>query len=466
VSATAALTPAHLAAGAGFGLIGLAVCAGVALWARPALVALAFLIPFHRLAVAIVDHAGRWPADPVPDDALRAFLARSYYLDLSILAGLVGGALIVQTRRRSFPRPRWLVVVVAADAVAVGLLSVALGVHVPRAAAFSVMLTVAGPLSLLAALCIRPSARTTTAMRWAFVLAAAVLGGVALVEQRIGTRLPLWLGGAAPHADSAFYSGPDSTGYRSGSLLRTPLELAFFMAAALPLALTTLIASRRARPLATIAAGLVIAGLAVTYTRSSYLGAAVGLAVIAVAVVPPRRLRALAPAAVVAAIAATVLVAAGAGGAQLGHGDTGAHLDALGGDVDLVRQKPLGHGFGIIDTIGQQFDPAALPHHRSSEDLWMAKAVEGGVEGFALYASAVGAAAAALVVAARAGRRRGDRGLVLAPAGPLGALIAVAVAGIFLGIEDVSYLVPVWALAGAAASQRPAIDSAGLHAGA
>lgn len=403
------------------------------------------LLPLHLLAVAILDHTIlALPAHSVPD--VIQVLNRQYALDAAVVGGLVAGALARLLRSRRLPgRPPLLVGFAVVYIVVVGI--EALTSSPARPALYSYLVTVAGPAALLVVwgLGMWRSARVVVAAALAAAVGVAV---AAIVEQHFGTGVPVWLRGGPPPPPASSYFTNGDTGYRSGSVLGSTLELGFYLSAALPAAIAVAIAGRRTvRAAALIAAAVIAVGLGLSFTRSGWIGAAVGLVVVAV-LLPRRR-------AVRLGVIAGVVVAAGViGVSALDHGlgdrvfragSNQGHADHVRQDLRLLADRPFGHGLGVIDAIGQNFDRGAMAD-QASEDEYLAKAVEGGIPELLLYGAGTLLLLGSLAAAWR--RSAGDAGGAALAAGTLGSAAAVAVASLFLGIESPTFCVPVWAAAG------------------
>jgi hypothetical protein len=438
------------------GLVGLVVFLVVVRLRAAGVLLVIALLPFHKFAIALLDHTRVPLPDVPPDIQLQVYTTRVYLLDAAIIGGLILGALVVATTGPPGPlsRRRLLAFVLAINVVALTAIAALLGGPMPRAAGFSLLLDIGGPLTLLAVLCVQPDRQLILRARGWVLASVTVIAVVALAEQLSTTALPTWIRADTPQRVSAFYVGV-GTDYRSGSLLATPLELSFLFAAAIPLALGAAAGTgRTARGLGTVSLGIIAAGLAVTFTRSGYLGAAAGLAAVLVLGAPGWRRNIISVTAV--AVAATLLVVAIPRISDLhlahGSGNDVAHFTAMRNDVQLIQQRPLGHGLGVIDSVGQLFGSSNAVAV-SSENEFLAKGVEGGIPAMVLYALSTLGVLAALGSTSVAARRRGDADLTRLAAGAFGSILALAVSGVFLGADDLSFLCMTWAFSGAALAQ-------------
>src|SRR2546421_7481449 len=318
--------PDHVAA-LGIVLILVAVATAVVTAWRPgpALVAFLGLTASPRLVVAAVDH-GVLALPPGTRTTLQAYAYNRFWLlDGALLAGIVTGAAVRACHLRA-RRPVTPVVVAAVAFIGVAL-AAALRSPDARAAGFGLMLTICGPVVLLVVWSVGPSRRIAWASVLAMIAAACGLAGVALAEQRVTSVVRTWLEYARPGPPS--FTGGYPT-WRSGSLFAGSLEYAFYSAALLPVAVATLVASRRwLRWAAVLVVLMVTTGLVITFTRSALLGGAIGLAVV-LALTARSRGMALGGLAVGAAAVTVLILADARGVGPLGHGGSDeAHLSRV-----------------------------------------------------------------------------------------------------------------------------------------
>jgi len=410
------------------------------------------LLPLHILGLVAFSH-GLLPVARGGGPPLRVIYATDAALlsALALVAIVAGRRSLLGQRHRRLRR--FLVVYL--------LLAAIMGVTSPttEAAGWGFMLMAAGPVILLAVLAVGPSRRVVRLAIAGFLVTAGAVAAVGLVEQHLGATLPAWLGVGTPDLDGAFYAA-HGTGYRSGSALGSPLWLGFYLAAAVPLAIGVACAVRRWGRLTVAALALVVvAALTVTGTRAGYAGAAAGGVLAALLATRSRMGRALVAAAVVTTGAAIVAVGYANHVQQVVHSgaDNAAHLATVKSDLDLIAQHPLGYGLGVTDVIGQSFDTTSLPQGLATEDVYLSRGLQGGVPGMVLYLLSLMVLSVALLDAWADCRRAGDLEAAGLAAAALGVLLAASVAGLFLGIEDLAYLVLVWGSAGLALAVAPAV---------
>jgi hypothetical protein len=418
-------------------LLILCLAALVALRPTWALALLLFVLPFHIV--------------------LYQALTNRLHLDLSFLTlwkDVLLGLLLVrgvaaQVQRDGIRLPTSPVIVATTCYVFVlGLL--ALASPNLTLAGYGLTHIAEGPLVLLAIAALAPSRRWALAALGAILLAAAINAFAALIEQRFQLDFITWYGGVPPvkGTNTAFYTSADGS-YRSGGFMHSPLLLAFYLGVTTCLALGVALGARgRTRLPAMLVTGLCAAALAVTFTRSGYLGAAAGVIVVVALGTPIRRLR-LGLGAMLVVVVGGLLLAQLAGATSiLTREDDQTHQLALQRDLDLIAAQPLGFGLGTVDAVGQRFgggDAIGV-----SENTYLAKALEGGVGELVAYLVAV----FVLVMTLRRARLRalaeGDNLALGMTAGALGALAAYSVASLFLGIQEIFVEVPLWAGAGLA----------------
>lgn len=402
-----------------------------------ALVGLLFLEPFHIVFYSVAH--GRFGIDPGPLTLWKDML----------LAALLLRGLGSRLGADGMQVPRWRL-----DRFVVVYLMILtlIAVSSPdrKLAGYGLTQVAEGPMLYLAIVALEPPPRVLRLTLGAIVAAASIMAVVALIERGPQESLQTWLGFARPTTNSAFYSDANATGYRSGSFLSNPLILGFYLAAAAPLAF---VFASRAWRLPVRAAGVLAAALAVsavyfTGTRSGYLGLAAG-ALVALGLVPHDRVMRLTGFTLASgALLAFVLLNLAGNTNVLSRTDDQSHATALTRDLDRISANPTGFGLGTIDAVGQRFGIQVAGG--ASESTYLAKVLEGGVlEGFS-YLVLIYALAMTLRSQYVRARRRGDDESAALLAGALGALVAVAVAGILLGQEAPQIDFVVWGGAGAA----------------
>lgn len=303
---------------------------------------------------------------------------------------------------------------------------------------------VEGPLLFLAIVCLRPSRRTVIACMFV-VLGAATVIGVAAVYEHLGPRAGFltWYGSAHPRLGSSFY--PGSGGYRSGSFLDSPLILAFYLAVSAPVALGASFALRR-RPglplLAGVAAAASVAGIIFAETRSGYLGAGGGILVVLFFALRNKAVRTALVGIFVIAVAVAVVQNENTS-AITRPGEDASKRQAWTHDFDVIASNPLGLGLGSIDSVGQRFGVYAQGASASESEL-LARGIEGGVAALLLYPASLLLLVLYLVNLRRRALAIRDTVAVGLAAGAIGAAIAVLLAGLFLGIDELVVEVAVW----------------------
>jgi hypothetical protein len=405
-------------------------------WPNIALVLLFALLPLHLLVQYTLVHFAN--IQPKPFTLWKDFL---------IGALLLRGAYI-QFRKHGLRLPqsgrdRFLIVYVFAYAI--------LFVSSDRTlqAGYGFAADVEGPVLLLAILALQPPRRYVTAAIVALAGVALIHAGFAVWEQQINAALPKFFG-RDPRNICIFYSTcGNHSGYRSGALFLDPIVYAFFGTAVLPAAFFAAgRLSQRFRLLSLVIPTLVGAGVLVTFTRSAYLGAGVGLIVLILTAIVDRRIRLLVFGIFVVGAAGLAAFSAASGSERLLHSeDTGLHSQFLQGDLDLVVGKPLGYGLGTTDYLGFRFGNTV---GQPTESVYGVRAVEGGVVALALYAISLMVLGVALVRAWRRAIFRGDAVARTVIACAMASLTGVAFAGLFLPVQDLVISVVVWGLGGLA----------------
>lgn len=416
-----------------------------------ALTAVFGVLPLHRVIVAAVDHTFL-PPPPSTDPLSPLFHFQQYFfvrlnvLDAAVLGGLVGGTAFRATAYRGPTRPfPPLIGVALVYLVVVGAIAVLSPIPLP--ALVALVLDTAGPLILLATWALQLGRRATRAALVALGLSTTLLVIGAGIEQGITSALRRWVEYTPP--GPPFFTAGMPT-YRSGALLGGPLEYSFFSAAVVSLALGALLAAggQRRWPWV-VGVAVAAAGLALTFTRSGYLGAATGLGV--TLTLAARRRRGVAAGTAVALVATAVVVAASlARVSPLAHGNSNAaHLSRVRTDLSLIQQHPGGYGLGTIDIVAYVLGLHAL-HLNASEDVYLGKGVEGGLPLLIVDVVLTTSLIATLGRRARRAAASGDREAAALCAGAAGAATAVAVAGLFLAVQETAVLVATWGAAGLA----------------
>jgi len=406
-------------------------------WPHWALAALLFVEPFHNLFFHVTTQRGHLSIGPL-----------SLWKDLLLFA-LVARGLGARLLREGIRLPdSGIERLVLTYVLFLGLLAtVSPNLH---AAGYGLAATGEGPLLFLTLMALKPPRRMLWVMLGAIICAGTVMATAALIEQGPHEAFQTWFGAPRPASDSAFYTGPDFTGYRSGSFFGSPLILAFYLAANAPLALGVGLSARmRWLRLPTVAAAaLCAAALYFTQTRSGYLGAMAGVLVALVLAVSHRKVRTATVGLIAVLITSFVLGNLTGYTGVLQRSDDRRHGDLVARDLDRISQHPLGFGLGTVDAVGQRFHITEAGG--ASESTWLAKALEGGVFEMVLYMVVVFSLAMSLRAAWRRARDGLDQPLAGLLAGALGALVAVAVAGIFLGQQEVPIDFVWWGAAGTA----------------
>jgi hypothetical protein len=270
----------------------------------------------------------------------------------------------------------------------------------------------------------------------------------AVIERGPQQNFQTWWGGSPPGLQSSSYAGPNHF-YRSGSFFGTPLLLAFYLAAATPLALAlTTLPRQRLKTMAALVVPLSAVALLFTVTRTAYIGGMLGI-IVATTVALRRGWRFLILWASIG-FCCLALFAAATGFAVLTKPDEGnAHANSLVSDITLVLQRPVfGYGMGTTDAVQSRFQAFFI--HGASEGNYMAKALELGITGLLLYLGVLYVIGARLIAARREALARGDPDGAALAAGALGALVGVVAAGLFIGTFELAVEAVVWGSAGLA----------------
>ena len=303
-------------------------------------------------------------------------------------------------------------------------------------------LYVEGPLVFLTLRWLRPTRRQLWGLAAAMLSAAAVIGGAALIEQ-VGPRLAFhrWYGASAGPNGEPFVL--PSGAYRSGSFIYDPLILGFYLAAAVPFAVAVATVRSWWRGAAAVAFVACAAGLVVTITRSGYIGGGIGLLVaLSLAVRNPGIRASLIGMALVLVGVVSIYYIASNDQSLIRTESNVSHRQSLERDVELLEQRPLGYGLGTTDRF--RFRPDAEGQLGATESTYMARALEAGLQGFFLYLVALFSLLMRLRSARLRARRAGDRDGVALAAGAMGSLVAVSLAGLFLGVHELVVEIVLW----------------------
>jgi hypothetical protein len=281
------------------------------------------------------------------------------------------------------------------------------------------------------------------------MLAAATIMGVAAVIERLGPRLDFqrWYGANPGNGGTFLLTGGS---YRAGSFVYDPLILGFYLAAATPFAVALAVVRRRWRAAVFLGVAACVGGLIVTLARSAYIGGGIGaLVALSMSVRNPGIRLSLVGITIV--IAGTVSLSyLAAGNATLVRPDSNvAHQNALERDYKLVLARPFGYGLGTTDRNRTRAG-ADAGQLGATESSYMAKALEGGVQGLMLYLVALFVTAMRVRSVRLRARRAGDRAGTALAAGAIGAILAVAIAGFFLGVHELVVEVLLWGAPGLA----------------
>jgi len=412
-------------------LLALVLLVMVVRYPEAAVCALLLLVPFHFALYSVV--TGR----------LHVHVGNAtLWKDLLVGALLVRGLVRQIAARRSFsemlaPGDRGL--------VAYGLFLALLATVSPdlTTAGYALATVVEGPMLFLAIMLLRPGRRALRAALWSMLAAAGIMAVVALIEQA-GPKAAFdpWFGGLAPLPNSSFFLNGGSI-YRSGAFFASPLQLAFYGAAAAALATGVAIGTRgAARVLATLVAILSTAAVVVSFTRSGYIGGGVGVMLVLLLGVRrvPLRLALMGTVATVAVAAVTFSVASG--DEHLSHsGEGSSHVDILRADLNLFAFQPLGYGLGSVDAIAQRFDRNS---GFATESTLLATGMQGGIEELVAYLVVLFWTAMRVRTARRAAMAAGDWEAAGICAGALGAQWAVFLAGLFLGVQALPVELVLW----------------------
>ncbi|MGH2725744.1 MAG: O-antigen ligase family protein [Actinomycetota bacterium] len=328
--------------------------------------------------------------------------------------------------------------------VAIAILSTQRGTVYPSLGRY-----VEGPLVLLTIRYLRPTKRQIWILVSAVIGAATIMGATAAFEW-LGPRLDFqrWYGASPPPTGEPFVIGSN---YRAGSFIYDPLVLAFYLAGAVPFALAVGTIRTRWRSAALLATGLIAAGLIATITRSGYLGGGIGVITVLALAVRSAGIR-------TALIGITILLSSSAAFYYVTTGSevfvrsesNEAHRERTVRAFNLAVERPYGYGLGTTDrnifrAVGRDTGQIG-----ATENSYLSRALEGGVQALALYLITLFVTGVRLRNARRGAMAAGDRVGVALAAGALGALIAVALCGLFLGVLELPVELILWTPAGIA----------------
>ena len=395
-----------------------------------AVVALA-VIPFHTALLDAVNRSGRM---------IGSFDKWKDALIVALFVRVIVGRFIAERRLRlSIPDSILLVYVVAYCGLALHSPNLSAGIR-------GLARDVEGPLLFLAIVLLRPTRRQAWIAIGAIVTAGLIVGGAAIIE-RLGPRerFLTWYGAKRPVPGGQFYVG--ANGYRPGSFMDSPLTLAFYCAGIAPFTFALATIRGRWRPAVVVSFIAVLTALVMTITRSAYIGGGVALIVVILLATHNPRIR-------LSLIGATLLLTGGMAFAYRGSealvrsSETPAHRSALQKDFKQLGNHPLGLGLGTTDELQRRFVVTGATG--TTESTFMAKALEGGIEGFLLWIIVLG------VTLFRLRRERlraiaaGDLTAAAVLAGAFAALIGIVLSGLFLGLQELTIEVALWGTAGAA----------------
>jgi O-antigen ligase/polysaccharide polymerase Wzy-like membrane protein len=412
------------------------MCGVMALMLSPsvALVALLFLEPFHTAIVISLLEKGQVGVGSL-----------FYWKDGLILALFVRAVMVRFSTDRTLSRERD-----GGDAFLLLYVALYLMLAVtspPRSTVTPALLAyIEGPLLLIAIVQLRPTRRQ---LEWCIgaILAAAGIMGAAAIYEHFGPQLEFQKWWGAPGRE--FFVGDTGT-YRSASFLNDTLILGFYLGGAVPLALAAFVMRSRWRVAAFACLAACAGGLFFTITRSGYIGGATGaLIVLMLAVRNPRIRWPLVGALAVVGLSATLYYTSSSSDVLVRSSSNKAHRAALERGFNLLYAKPFGHGLGTTDRYSYR-PGVGRGTLGATESSYLAKGLEGGVPALLMYVSALFVTGMRLRTKRRRLLRAGDdRGVILA-SGAIGTMLAIAFAGLFLGIQELVVEVMLWAPAGIA----------------
>ncbi len=240
------------------------------------------------------------------------------------------------------------------------------------------------------------------ALAWAFVASACVQAALALWENTTGHRLSLYgNAGLQTFAGGNYFFGYVGGTTRPPGAFYDPISLGNMLAISVPLCAGLALYYGRIRRwvptcIAVLSAALIVAGLEITLSRMSWIGAVAGIIVAAVLLPPAQRRRVL-PGLVIAIGAAAVLGLFGGHSPVLQRlgsithplNESGtANEDVLRVDVwnqalSVAEHHPVaGVGFGgLVKILSSQFAPAGL--QSQAQSTYLQVAAEAGLLGIA-----------------------------------------------------------------------------------
>jgi hypothetical protein len=434
----------------GIGVL-LALLLALAIWSYPeiSLVALLAIVPFNGAILTALTHNAGAHVGRLGD-----------WKDALIVLLFVRGVIARRRREHALtvphgPFPRYLVAYVLFYCV----LALASPALTPAATALS--RDVEGPLLFLALICLRPSQRVLRACLFALLAGAAVMA-LAAVYEKLGPHdgFITWYGAPKPPRLSSFYGA--SGHYRAGSFLDSPLTLAFYLAVCAPVAVGVAFALRQWRLAAPVIAAACVAGIIMSGTRSGYIGAGIGLALVLGLALTNGAVRTALVGIFLIAVALAYVT--NQNNPQLTRtGENASKQGAITSTFDYIAAHPFGAGLGTIDAVGQKFANDSGGSRISSESTLLAKGYEGGVAALFLYPATMLLLIVYLAGQRRSAAARGDPVPVALGAGAIGAVGAVLGAGLFLGVQELVVEIVIWGAAGIAAAW-PLADTAGFAA--
>jgi hypothetical protein len=395
-----------------------------------AMVALILFIPFHSALIAAIEVKAGLPLGPLAywkDAVIVALFARAAWKRYR-----EDGRFPVYDRADDF-LIAYVLIFVAAAFISPSRTSVypALGRYVE------------GPMMLLTLRWLRLNRRQLWGLVWVILGSAFVMAVTGLIE-RLGPQLEFqrWYGTSPGLHGEPFLVG--ASGYRAGSFLYDPLLLGFYMAGLVAFAAAVQVYRSRWRPLAILCFASCITGVVVAATRTGLIGGGIGVFIaLALSFRNPRiRFSVLGIGIIVAGSLWLFYTAAGSGLLVRPDSDKG-HQKRLTRDVTLLTRQPFGYGMGTTDRFSLR--PHAGPGQLGpTESSYLSIALETGAEGLVLYLSALFATGMRVRAVRRAAIRARDQGPALVAAGAIGAMIAVSIAGLFIGVHELPIELVIW----------------------